>query len=386
MSISYWLDKSKDNNKTYDVVIVGAGIAGWSTAYWLNKRDPQLKICLLDKGDTASGATGRNAGFITCGSVEHFNRLVGKHGQDEANEIWQFSESNLKLLKEEIIKDDETLEFNHKGSFSLASSSSEFEELKKTAQIMTASSIEVEVLNQEQIQSRLGAIGFVGGIKYCGDASVNPVSLTEKIKQYCEVDFLPHTELFNIDQRNGVVYLQCDKFNIEADMVILATNGYSNSIHDYFADKIYPTRGQILATEPVPKFMEGPCYANFVLDYFRQLENGQLLIGGFRQLEKTTEVGYSNHTTEVIQQALYEFIQTHIPQIKDKKVTHRWGGVMGFSADGQPMIGSLPDFPQVFFVGGFTAHGLGLAFHAGRCLTDLIYGDPIPNFISARRF
>ncbi|MGZ3794705.1 MAG: NAD(P)/FAD-dependent oxidoreductase, partial [Bdellovibrio sp.] len=97
MTVSFWMDKNRNKKISADVVIVGGGIAGLSTAFWLNKEDPNLKIVVVEKSQLGDGATGRNAGFITCGSVEHFNRLVGKHGSAEANEIWKFSEDNLQL-------------------------------------------------------------------------------------------------------------------------------------------------------------------------------------------------------------------------------------------------------------------------------------------------
>ena len=81
-----------------------------------------------------------------------------------------------------------------------------------------------------------------------------------------------------------------------------------------------------------------------------------------------------------------EFLQKHLPACKEKKVTHRWSGVMGFSADGQPMVGALPSDNQIYFLGGFTAHGLGLAFNTGKTLTDLIYGRKVPGFITAKRW
>ncbi|MBL7666267.1 MAG: FAD-binding oxidoreductase, partial [Bacteriovoracaceae bacterium] len=132
MSVSYWNDRSYGKTATYDIAIVGGGISGASCAYWLSKEDPSLRIAIIEKYEMGAGATGRNAGFITCGSVEHFNRLVGKHGQDEALEIWRFSEENLRLLQQEIIHDRaKELLFENKGSFSLASTDSEFHELKE---------------------------------------------------------------------------------------------------------------------------------------------------------------------------------------------------------------------------------------------------------------
>ena len=107
MSVSLWLDHSGREVINKDIVIIGGGIAGMSAAYWLQKEDPTLDIALIEKNGLGSGATGRNAGFITCGSVEHFNRLVGTHGEKRGLEIWKFSEDNLKFLKEEIIQDSE---------------------------------------------------------------------------------------------------------------------------------------------------------------------------------------------------------------------------------------------------------------------------------------
>lgn len=389
MSVSYWQDNSKNSKLIEcDVLVIGAGVAGVSAAYWLKQEDPELRVAIVDKGAIGSGATGRNAGFITCGSVEHFNRLVTGHGEQKALEIWQYSEKNLELLKEHIIQKDETkIDFEHKGSFSLASTQDEFAELKQSAALMEKLKIEVEVLDEPAIKSRLGADQFVGGIKYIKDASVHPLKLLHLIKDKLKgVELIEHNEVHRIDSRGESKVVHTRNHQIETSMVVLATNGYSADLQKYFADKIFPTRGQILVTEPVERFMEGPCYANFVLDYFRQLTTGELIIGGFRQLEKETEVGYSDHTTEKIQLALGEFIQKHIPKLKNKKITHRWGGIMGFSADGQPMVGSLPTDSSIFFTGGFTAHGLGLAFHTGKVLVDAMFGRDIPEFVSAKRF
>lgn len=389
MSVSHWLDRSKNSSKKqYDACIIGAGISGLSTAYWLLKKDPNLKISLLEKGRLAFGASGRNAGFITCGSVEHFNRLVETYGIEQAHEIWQFSEDNLKLLKNEIIQDDQKLGFEQKGSFSLASTEKELLELKKTAQHMKDKNIPVAELDASDIEKRLGAVNFAGGIHYVSDASISPTALCEKIYSLVKdkIDFYEHCEVSSIETLSNSNTVKTDLHQFESGLVILATNAYSSLISNYFSDKIYATKGQILCLEPQSQFMEGPCYANFVLDYFRQLPTGELLIGGFRQLEKDTEVGFSDHITPKIQQALQQFIDDYLPQFKNAKVTHRWAGIMGFSADGQPMIGSLPDQPQVFFLGGFTAHGLGLAFHSAQKLVSLIFGESIPDFISARRF
>jgi glycine/D-amino acid oxidase-like deaminating enzyme len=388
VSVSYWMDNSSRETITKDIVIIGGGIAGLSAAYWLYKEDPSLDIALVEKYELGEGATGRNAGFITCGSVEHFNRLVEKHGAKEAAEIWKFSEENLRLLKEEIIcEEGDDLLFSQKGSFSLASTENEFAELKSSSELMKNYSIDVEELDEKAIQARLCSLGFVGGIKYCDDASIHPLRLLRQIRKKLDgkVSFYENHEVYNIETKSGTKIVRSKKAVFEAPIVLMATNGYSSLLDPFFKDKIFPTRGQILATSPVPQFMEAPCYANFVLDYFRQLPTGEVIIGGFRQLQKDAEIGYSDQTTDIIQNALEDFLQKHIPKVRESKITHRWSGIMGFSIDGQPMVGALPTDSQLFFIGGFTAHGLGLAFHCGKILADSLFERVIPAFISARR-
>ncbi len=392
MSVSFWQDSGSSNRIQKDIVIIGGGLAGLSTAYWLQQEDPTLEIALVEKYEIGDGASGRNAGFITCGSVEHFNRLVEKHGREEAALIWGFSETNLNLLKEHIIKgsEDELL-FEHNGSFSLASTDTEFKELTEASNLMKSFDINVEKVDEEDIKKRLGAEGFVGGIKYIDDATVNPLKMLRmmrtKIEQHEKnhIEFFENHEVSRIETENGNKVVHTKKNRIEAPIVVYATNGYSPLLDDFFKDKIFPTRGQILMTEKVPPFMEAACYANFVLDYFRQLPTGELLIGGFRQLQKDVETGYSDQTTETIQKALEEFLQTHIPPVRPASITHRWSGIMGFSVDGQPMVGALPTDPQLYFVGGFTAHGVGLAFNAGKTLVDAMFDRPVPAWISAKR-
>lgn len=389
MSTSYWLDRTaKVGSKSYDVVVVGAGISGLSTVYWLNQEDPSLKIALIEKNRVGFGASGRNAGFITCGSVEHFNRMISKHGKDEAVEIWKFAETNLKLLLEHVVQDQaDKIEFKKRGAYSLAAETTEFEELKNVAKVMADIGIPTETYSSDEVLKNVGAQGFVGGIRYLDDGETNPVKLLELLQSKIKCDLYEMTEAHGyVSTDEGMRVLKTDNGDFEAPMIVYAMNGYSPTVHGFFEDKIYPTRGQILMMEPIPHFMDGPCYANFYLDYFRQMPNGALLIGGFRQLEKATEVGYSDHVTDVIQNALHHFVVTHLPKLRDKKVTHRWSGVMGFSRDGQPLVGALPGDNQVFFCGGYTGHGMGLAFNTAKSLVDGIFGREVPKWLSARRF
>ena len=384
MTVSYWQDQSSDHRPmSVDVAIIGAGIAGASTAWWL--RDSGLSVAVLDRGDVASGASGRNAGFVTCGSVEHFSRQVQQHGQAMALDLWRMSQENLELIEKHLIADGLECEFRRGGTYSLAGSEHEMGELRKTAEQLQNLGIQVSAIDAETVCRDLKAEGFFGGVLYHDDGEVHPARLVRGILARSGAQVLTHHEVRSIETRKDGVRLHTRLRHIDAGIVVFATNGYSADLHPWFADKIYPTRGQIIVTEPVPQFLPAPCYANFVLDYFRQLPDGRVLIGGFRQLAKETEVGTADVINPIINQALEDFLRRHFPALASARIDYRWAGTMGFSLDGLPLIGALPGRTDLYCVAGFTGHGIGWGFKAGQLLARLLMHGEMPPHVSTRR-
>jgi glycine/D-amino acid oxidase-like deaminating enzyme len=75
----------------------------------------------------------------------------------------------------------------------------------------------------------------------------------------------------------------------------------------------------------------------------------------------------------------------YFPEAVNARITHRWSGTMGFSADGLPLVGSLPDMPDVYFAVGFTGHGLGYGLAtAERLAAHMLYGHDL-EWLDARR-
>lgn len=385
MTVSYWQDDAPDTPPVdVDVAIIGAGISGASVAYWL--RDAGLRVALIDKGDICAGASGRNAGFVTCGSVEHFSRECERHGEENALTLWRMCQDNLRLIEEHLVADGLECGYRRRGSYSLAGTEHEAGVLAETAARLEGHGVRVTVVDEAHIAKTCGARGFPGGVIYHDDGEVHPVKLVRGIIERSGATVYPHHEVRRVEEtRDGFsVHTRLRRF--DASLVVLATNGYSADLHPWFADKIYPTRGQILVTAPVEPFLEAPCYANFVLDYFRQLHDGRVLIGGFRQLARETEVGTADVLNPEIHEALEGFLARHFPQLEGVAIDYRWTGTMGFSADGLPMVGALPGKTGLYIIGGYTAHGIGWAFKAAQLLADLMLHGEQPPLISARRF
>lgn len=385
MTVSYWQDDARHAAPVeVDVAIVGGGISGASVAYWL--REAGLRVAIIERGDLCAGASGRNAGFVTCGSVEHFSREATRHGEETALALWRMCQDNLKLIEEHLIADGLDCGYARRGSYSLAGTEHEAGVLAETAARLDRHGVQVTVVDGAHIEKHCGAVGFPGGVIYHDDGEVDPVRLVRGIAARCGATIYPHHEVRRIEEtRDGfAVHTRLRRF--DASLVVLATNGYSADLHPWFADKIYATRGQILVTAPVEPFLAAPCYANFVLDYFRQLADGRVLIGGFRQLARETEVGTADVINPVIHAALEGFLNRHFPRLAGVGIDYRWTGTMGFSADGLPMVGALPGKTGLYVIGGYTAHGIGWGFKAAQLLAGLILRGEQPPHITARRF
>ena len=389
MSVSYWQDSvGLITDLSADVVIIGAGLAGLSTAYWLNRLDRSLSIIVVDKGKIGHGASGRNAGFITCGSTEHFSRMSSAYGEDKAEKIWKFTEYNHDLIVREFGKEalSKLCEYRNLGSWTLAATEHEIEVINQTVSRLQGKGVDVKWHDERHVRDWLQCEGFHGGAFYRHDGEIHPVKyLWHLAANISNTQVVENAEVFGIEEAGEQLVVKIDKKRIKAEAVVLCTNAWSGQLFPWFQDKIAPTRGQIVVTEPVEKFLE-PCYCSFVLDYFRQLVDGRVLIGGFRNADVEKEVGFSDEINPIIDSKLEGFLNEHFPILRGKRIDYRWSGVMGFAADGYPLVGSLDEDPRIYYNVGFTAHGLGFTFATGELTAKLILEGQDPGIFSGRRF
>ncbi len=387
MTISYWLDESAQQHKTFDAVIIGAGIAGLSTAYWLEKKDPSLKIAIVDKNAVGSGASGRNAGFITCGSAAHFHKLHLQFGFEKATEIWRFSEENRDLLLSEIIQGDlSSVDYINTGSCTVAPSPEDYSHYQKICADMLKAKIDVELIDESYLSAKYGVRNFQGAIQYKHDGVIHPLKLLKKIHSKLKnTTFLSGEEVFSLIEQSNAIQIKTQKTQISCAKVFVCLNGFVSQLLPELKSFVLPQRGQVVVTEPMPLFVKGPCYLTKHLCYFRQLPTGELLVGGFRNHDIEAENTALDEATDKIQTALTEFTRSYFKNTADVKINYRWSGVMGFTADNQMIIGAHPQKPNVYLMAGCSGHGMGLSFISARSMVNNAYGSPIPAHLNIQR-
>lgn len=387
MSVSYWQNTVEQKNKKhYDAVIVGAGVAGVSVAYWLNKMSPNMQIALVDKYEIGAGASGRNAGFVTCGSLEHLMKLEAQWGLEKALTIWKFSEANHELLRQELLSSTASIPYKVTGSCTVAPSAERFEDYKSFAQKVKSKGLNIEILSSEVIENDFSLKGFFGGALYEKDGEVHPLHLLHALFKKCKVDYYPNEEVFHYSEVGQHIQLRTQRETFSSDALFVTTNADLPLLFPEFRTVVQPGRGQILTTEPVPFKVKGPCYFTQDLCYFRQLPDQRLLVGGFRNLDSDGEATSLDMITDIIQNALMNFVKTRFLNSQSIKISHQWAGTMAFTKDSQPLVGQHPYRKNVYVHAGCSGHGMGNNFHIAKVLVENHNGKNLPLFMDIDRF
>jgi glycine/D-amino acid oxidase-like deaminating enzyme len=303
-----------------DVAIVGGGITGASLLHHLTGR--QLRPLLIERFRVASGASGRNAGFLLAGVAANYAQAVELYGRSLAGEVWAFTLDNHALLAEAL---GGRAGYRRRGSLILAATDEE-------AELLCASEA---LLREDGFEARWDAEDRA--LFNPRDGELDPVAAVERLVGGAPLDSVAEGATVNT---------------------------------------IAPVRGQMLASAPEPRrLFSCPVYSHWGYRYWRQLDNGEVLAGGYRDTAAGEEVGYREETTPGIQHRL----EQHLRELgSESAVSHRWAGIMGFSPDGLPFAGEVPGWRGVLVCGGYTGHGMAFAYRAARDVAELLAGRTRP--------
>lgn len=380
MTVSIWQANPGQAHRDVDLLIVGAGLVGCAAAYFANE---QLagEVVLTDARDIALGASGRNAGFMITGLDTYYHHAIERYGHDTVREIYALSEKTHRYWRDFASEGDVSLD--ECGSLLLAESEAEAGDLRAALKAMQADGIEPLFHDKDPLGR-----GYHAGIEQPWDAAVQPVELTRAVFVRSGAELIDNNELYALRPMSGdCVEVHTRKWLFKARRVLLCTNGYSPLIDPFFVGKVIPTRAQCLVTAPLDAPVLNTCgYSDYGYMYYRMTFDGRLLIGGGRKLHQDME----NDTTEdrtsaAVQGELDAYLRQRFPEV-DAPIERRWSGVMGFTPDGLPLVGTLPDHPSVGFAVGFNGHGLALgAGVAERAIDHLLHGSH-PGAVSIDRF
>jgi gamma-glutamylputrescine oxidase len=357
-TMSLWLDGVSrsyprlDGDVTADVAVVGAGIAGIATAYFLAAGG--ASVVVLEARGVAEAASGRNAGFLLAGVAENFVAASRRYGERSARRIWRFTKRTQALVRSLVEEHAIDCSLRWNGSDQIAGDDDEWREIEESARLLSSEGVTVSV---DPASHRA---------TYADDGEMHPVRWVRGLAAAAVKNGARIHEATRVDAVNAGAARTATGV-VRAGAIVLCTNAYTAHLAD---SRVRPVRGQMLATAPTAPVFERPAYANRGYQYWRQTHDGRVLVGGWRDTAVDEEVGEDERITERIQNQLESFLND---QGVTAPVTHRWAGTMGFSHDALPYIGRIAD--GVFVCGGFTGHGMSFGPASAELVAALVRGS-----------
>ncbi|HSJ92697.1 MAG TPA: FAD-binding oxidoreductase [Gaiellaceae bacterium] len=360
---SYWLAEPHEPllvrplDGPPDVAVVGGGITGCSTALAL--AEAGLRVRLFDAREVAGGASGRNGGFALRGGAAPYPVLADAIGPERAAALWRWTEEELAALAR--VAGDA---FRHTGSLRLAADEEELAELQAEHDSLRADGFAVEWRDAlgAPLQGR-----YPGAIFHPPDGVLQPARLVRRLARRAAeagVEILEHVRVGSASATG-------------ADVVVVATDGYPSGLLGELEGLVVPTRGQVIATEPVGQTsFEVPHYGRHGFDYWHQTPDGRIVAGGFRDVSLQSEFTAEEETTGLVQDALEEFVASLVDH--PVRVDYRWAGIFGMVFDFLPVVGRVPGLSDTWVAGGYSGHGNVLGFACGRLAARAITGDRDP--------
>ncbi len=370
---TYWLDDprkpaaARASREPVDVAIVGGGVTGCSCAFALATRG--LRVRLYDAGEVAGGASGRNGGFALRGGAEAYDRARTRLGRAAARAHWELSERALDSM--ESLAGDA---LRRVGSLRLAADPDERRELEAELDALREDGFDAEWI--DRLPAPLDR-RYHAAILHPRDGTLHPARWVRRLAA--------------LAQDAGAEIVEGCRVEVDAlgsPAVVVAVDGLTSELLPELADVVWPVRGQVVVTEPLSRrVFERPHYARRGFDYWQQVPDGRLVVGGKRDASLEAENTAVEETTPVVQKALDAFVAELLGG-DSPRVTHRWAGIWGETADKLPLVGRVPGRGDVWVAGGYSGHGNVLGFACGELVARAIAGEDPPELalFDPRRF
>lgn len=382
MTVPLWLDGALrehaplSQDATADVLVVGGGMTSVAAAYHAARLG--LRVVLLERGILAAGASGRNAGFLLASPEAYYADAIATHGRDLARDVWLLNRRNRDGVAALVAKLGIACDLEPTGSTVAAVTPRELATLETSARLMSEDGLPHALLDADATAEATAGAGFLGGILIPDDAQLHPAKFVRALAAAAAragARIHEDSPVVALGREAGAwVARTAAGAEARAPHAICGLNAYTPELVAFARERVFPVRGQVLATAPGAVKLPRPLYADSGYLYVRSYGD-RIVAGGMRQLARAEEVGTEDAANASVQTAIEEALARHWPRAAGTAVTHRWSGTMGFSRDARPWIGEVPGSPGLWTSFAYTGHGWGYGPWAGEVLARAVAGE-----------
>lgn len=357
-----------------DIAVVGGGLAGCSAALHLAKSG--FKVALLEANAVGYGASGRSGGQTIFGLAAGQKSLVSQVGREDAKRLFEMSvealDLNQSLIREYGIECD--YRPNHVQVATkprhVAELSEWFEELREEYRYES-----VSLLDRNGLQAHVKSERYLGGLLDTRSGHLHPLKFTRGVARAAEsagAVIFERTRALRYQEEGVGAIVHTPEGRVRCRHLVLCANAYVGPLAPALSRRILGVGTYIIATRPLEPGLARsllPSDAaiadlNWILDYLRLSADQRILFGG--------RVSYSALQPRHLAESMRRRMVGVFPETSGVEVQYAWGGYLDITMSRAPDFGRLS--PNVFYLQGFSGHGMSLTVLAGKLVAEAVAG------------
>jgi glycine/D-amino acid oxidase-like deaminating enzyme len=373
-----------DGHVEADVAIVGAGFTGLWTAYYLQQRNPGLRIAIVEKEIAGFGASGRNGGWSSALFPQTDAAIVDRYGLPAARAMRMAMNDSVDEIGRVASHHGWDIGWAKGGTVIAARTASQALDMRVSYRSEHALGLtpNEELLDADSTRARMGATNVVAGTYTPHCAAIQPARLVRSLAREVMTNgavLFEHSPATSVEP--GLV--RTAGGSIRARYVVRATEGYTPDVPGHHRT-LLPVYSLMVATEPLPRDvwdvigLEGrPTFSDgrHLVIYGQRTADDRIAFGGRGAPYRFgSRINPESETDDTIHVKLRDTLREMFPILWDYEFTHAWGGALGIARDWWASVG-LDPMSGVGWSGGYVGDGVTTANLGGRTLAALITGD-----------
>lgn len=359
-----------------DTAVVGGGLAGLSAAIELARRG--RRVVLLEARQVGWGASGRNGGQVIAGLACDPSVIEAQLGLAASRRVWDMTMEGLRLIEERRERFGIDCDWQS-GYLSLAVDARKARELQGwQSHMQRAYDYHTDWIAPGDMPRWIASARFHSGLHDPLGGHLHPLKYSLGLARAASslgVSIFEGSTVQSLET-GSMVRLRTAHGTVRASHVLLAGNVYLRGLAPHLERRIMPVGTYIVASEPLEPSLArslipsgaAVCDTNFVLDYFRATADHRMLYGG--------RVSYSTATPIGLAASMQRRMARTFAPLARTRIDYAWGGFVDITMNRAPDFGRLPGpHANVYYLQGFSGHGLALTGLAGKLVAEAITGE-----------
>jgi glycine/D-amino acid oxidase-like deaminating enzyme len=401
---SYWLDTlppvgtqnselRTENEKLElpsraDVAIVGAGYTGLAAARQLARAG--ATVAVIEREQAGWGASSRHGGQVLTGMKVEAATLVARYGETRARQLFDVATASIVRLETLIADEGIDCDYVRSGHICAAFKPAHFDAFREEQALLSrVFDHQVTLVPRADQRREIGSDAYHGVLVDERSGGLNPARYVRGLAAAAAAagaQIVSGVAVTSLQRRAGGWRVQTTGGEVEAQDVLMATNGYTDAAAPALQRRFLPIGSYIIATEPLAEGVSSSLLprrrmafdTKHFLYYFRVTTDRRLLFGGRAEFGRP-----SPDTTRRAAAILRNGMATIFPELGGVRIDYAWSGNVAFTRDQMPRAGRLDD---LYYAGGYCGHGVAMATYLGEQIARRIAGEPIDHPLFDDRF